>query len=184
MKKSAPTDTNRDAYYQHVYHMQKDSIDKLIDVSAIDNPILFIDCCGWHYRDLYPEKEIHSFETVNTAVTYKINRAKFNRLIDERTIPDIKWPRYNLQRCVLIFDRSPLLKYQTIEDFVKIINSAGAQYLAESIIIRGSLLFINDNRLVAERINNFSSLVFADFSIKYFLYDTENLQYKIVLKSK
>lgn len=184
MNRSQPNDSNRYEYYQHVYHMQKDSVEQLVDVSNISDPILFVDCCGWHYRNFYQHKKIFSFETVDTALNYRLDKTKFDRLIDSQSIPDINWPTFNLQNCVIIFDRSPMLKYQNIKNFIQIINSAGVKYCANTIIVKGSLLFIDDNRLTTERFNNFGSLVFKNFTIKYFLYDAEKLQYELILKNK
>ena len=51
------SDINRSQFYKQVYRQQFDTKQFLVDLDIFTNECILVDCCGWHYRDLFPTKE-------------------------------------------------------------------------------------------------------------------------------
>jgi len=178
------TDENRKDFYTFAYQMQTDQTEDLINLSGLTDPVIIIDCCGWHYQNFYPKKHIISIETIQTCLNYKLDPTKFDKLVDDRDIGNIKWPNLDIRDSTVIFDRSPILKYRSIKEINHMLEAVGQQYQAESMVVRGFLLFVDDARLSEDRFYNFQSINVSNFIIIKFLYDTTNLIYEIWLKRK
>lgn len=162
-------DNNRDNFYRQLYRQQHDSKQQLINLEMFSGDCLLIDCCGWHYRDMFPNSSIKSLETVKSALQFKLDRTKFTKLIDDRQDHYIGWPMLDTVDPVIIFDRSPMLKYQSIPDLIKILNDVAEKYHASELVVNLDTTFIDDNRLV-DRFYNLSRISVTDFVVREFAY--------------
>lgn len=165
-------DNNRQQFYQQVYRHQFDSKSSLVNLDMFSNDCVLIDCCGWHYRDLFPNKKIISLETVRSALQFKLDRSRFDKLIDNQKDTHIGWPTLSVKDPVLIFDRSPILRYQPIDVLVNILNSAVEKYNASELVVNLSLVTVDDDRL-RDRFYNFSSMSIRNFTVREFVYNIE-----------
>lgn len=166
------SDSNRDEFYQQVYRQQFDTRPQLINLEQFSTDCILVDCCGWHYRDLFPNN-ITSLETVKTALEFKLNPTKFDKLIDNQQDHQINWPTVVCVDPVLIFDRSPMLKYLSISELVDVLSNAVKKYQAGQLIVHLHTTFIDDPRLT-DRFYNFSNICIAGFVIKEFVYNSNN----------
>ena len=170
------TDNNRDKFYKHVYRQQFNSKSQLIDLSEFSSDCVLIDCCGWHYRNTFPDKNIIILETVKSALQFKLDRNKFNRLIDDQQDHTISWPPLEIINPVLIFDRSPILKYRSVSDLVDLLSNASTIYCASQLVINVDTTFVDDPRVV-DRFYNLSKISIPNFIVVEFVYKstTNNL---------
>ncbi len=166
-------DTNRIQFYQQVYRHQFDDKQSLINLDMFTNDCILVDCCGWHYQSLFPTKKIICLETVKSALQFKLDRSKFNKLIDNQTDSYIGWPKLDSVDPVLVFDRSPMLKYQTVNDLIKLLSHAVEQYHASQLIVNLDTLFIDDNRL-QDRFYSLSAISIPNFTVREVLYKTNS----------
>lgn len=162
-------DNNRDNFYQQVYRQQYDSKQHLINLEMFSGECLLIDCCGWHYRNTFPKSNIKSLETIKSALQFKLDRTKFDKLIDDRQDHYVSWPKLDTVDPVLIFDRSPMLKYRSIPDLIELLNSAVEKYHASELVVNLDATFIDDNRLT-DRFYNLSNINIKDFTVREFIY--------------
>jgi hypothetical protein len=86
------TDENRDKFYQQVYCQQFDSKHQLINLEIFSNECVLVDCCAWHYYDMFPNNRIIRLETVKNALQFKLSRNKFDKLVDDQQDHCIRWP--------------------------------------------------------------------------------------------
>ena len=73
----------------------------------------------------------------------------------------------------MIFDRSPILKYRTVSDLIDVFSNTVKKYQASQLLVQLHTTFIDDPRLV-DRFYNFSKICIAEFTIKEFVYNTNN----------
>ena len=106
------TDSNRSQFYNHVYCQQFESKSQLINLEMISSDCVVIDCCGWHYQNLFPNKNIVILETVKTALQFKIDRSKFSKLINDQQDHVIKWPDLEVIDAALVFDQKRRYRLQ------------------------------------------------------------------------
>lgn len=166
-------DKNREQFYQQVYCQQFDTKQSLINLDMFIDDCILIDCCGWHYRNVFPNKKITSLETVKSALQFKLDRSKFNKLIDNQHDSRIGWPELTVTDPVLIFDRSPMLKYQCINDLVKLLTNAANKYNAKQVVVNLDTTFIDDNRL-QDRFHTLASICIPNFTVREFVYKIES----------
>jgi hypothetical protein len=166
-------DDNRDSFYQQVYQHQLDSKQQLINLELFSNECVLVDCCGWHYRNMFPNSNIKSLETVKNAVQFKLDRAMFDKLIDDQQDHHIAWPDLNTVDPVLIFDRSPMLKYRGIPELTKILTDAVEKYHASELVVNLTTTFIDDVRLT-DRFYNLSSITIKHFTVTEFTYSANS----------
>ena len=179
MLQTKVNNANYQEFYKSVYSIQTDSVDQLIDLSSYtDVPCVLIDCCGWHYKKLFPNNNIISIECVRTAKQFKLSADYFDELVDDRYV----WPRLSVDRPVVVLDRSPLLKYQTLNEIENFLHTLIASYCPMGIILRVNLLFINDNRL-EDRFYTLSKIRLNGYVLEKFYYDVEKLMLEIKFKS-
>jgi hypothetical protein len=180
VKQTQVTDHNRSDFYKEMYPMQLDDITGLIDISKAPDPIIAVDCCGWHYQEIY-KKNIIMLETIKTAHQFKLSREKFTKLIDNRSDDVIVWPKIECGVNTILMDRSPLLRYKTIPDLNYLLDQMGSTYKPQKMIIKGSLLAIDDYRL-RDRFYNWIDFSVSGYIISKFLYDPEKAIWQINLK--
>lgn len=180
MLQTAVHNNNMQEFYKNVYYMQADSRDQLIDLAEFTNPCMLVDCCGAHYKTLF-QQDVFVLETVRSFKEYKFSRDQFDKLIDNQIDELVRWPTVDILSPVLIFDRSPLLKYLSIGNLCRLVSVAAEQYQAINIVIRQKLCFVDDTR-VTDRFYNFYNFKIKNYCIEKFLYNVNNGQYHIQLK--
>lgn len=162
-------------FYKSVYPMQTNSIDQLIDLTPyVDRACLLIDCCGWHYKNWFTKNIIISLENIKTAKEYKLSTDKFDKLFDDKGV----WPKLSVKNPVVVLDRSPLLKYLTIEQLCSVLESLVSRYDPAVFVVRTSLLFVDDNRLV-DRFYALSNIHIKNYVVEKFYYNVEKLMLEI-----
>jgi hypothetical protein len=180
MLQTKVTDSNIQNFYKSVYFMQTDSREQLIDLTEFNNTCIIIDCCGAHYKTVF-EKDVIILETIRSAKEYKFSRDQFDKLIDNQQDNNIVWPTVNVTTPVLVLDRSPLLKYQSISSICKIISQAAEKYHASKIVVRHKLIFVDDLR-TTDRFYNFQDFKIKNYCVEKFSYNTTVKEYFIQLR--
>jgi|LakMenEpi03Aug12_release.lakeMendotaPanAssembly.Ray.scaffolds.fasta_scaffold437595_1 hypothetical protein len=163
------TDENRDKFYQQVYCQQFDSKHQLINLEIFSNECVLVDCCAWHYYDMFPNNRIIRLETVKNALQFKLSRNKFDKLVDDQQDHCIRWPSLDVVTPVVVFDRSPMLKYRSLANLTNLLTSVSNAYQASHLIINMNTTFIDDTRLV-DRFYNMASINIPGFTVKEFVY--------------
>ena len=159
--------------------MQLDPKDQLINLDKFDADCVVIDCCGSYYRTHF-DKNVIVLETIKSAKEFGFAKNQFDKLIDNRDGQPTIWPILSVLAPVLIFDRSPMLKYLSMEDLCSAVSVAAEKYQAASIVIRHHLFFVDDSRLV-DRFYNFCNFKIKNYCVAKFLYDTQQLTYSFEL---
>lgn len=183
MRQTKVTNANRLAFYQQLYPMQSEDMSTLMDITDVSGPIITIDCCGWRYRDVF-KKEIIMIETVTAAKQFALDKSKFTRLVDDRDGPGpSRWPNVDAPGCLLLLDRSPLLKYKTLKQIQDLVQNLTNHYQPNLVRLRGDLMFVDDPRL-CDRFYNWTNFQIFGYTIQRFLYDTIDRCYAVDLRSK
>ena len=178
------TDQNKINFFHTVYHHQSDSKNDLVDLDSIDqSTIILIDCCGWHYKKLFPQKSIIGLETIKTVKDFELDRTYFDRLIDNQADNRIGWPSLTASKCAVVFDRSPLLKYMTLEQISDILDKISNKYMPDIIVLEQSLLLVNDTRLI-DRFYNIAGLAINNYIVSKFNYDTNKMHLSVRFQKK
>jgi hypothetical protein len=181
MLQTKVTDNNKQDFYKSVYYMHLNSRDQLVDIANFDKPCVIIDCCGFHYKSIFQKNNIIVLETFTSAKEYKFSRDQFDRLIDNQQADHIKWPAVDVIDPILIFDRSPLLKYLNISNLCNLISDAAEKYSASNIVVRQKLCFLDDLR-TTDRFYNFQNFKIKNYCVEKFVYNTKIDEYEIWLK--
>lgn len=172
LKQTQVTDQNRDQFYKQVYPQQFGSKQQLINLNQFDTKnVVAIDCCGWHYRDLFFEKTVLSIDPIKTALEFKLPKNKIYKLIDNRHDNDLIWPVFDAGDCTVLFDRSPILKYKTLSQLKSIFDTVMQTYNPRFLIVRLNTVFIDSNRLT-DRFYELSSITVKNSVVKEFHYNT------------
>ena len=173
LKQTQVTEQNRIQFYQHVYPHQTESRDQLIDINDLDiNTIIPIDSCGWRYKELFPEKHVLSIDPVKTALEFHLPKDKLYKLVDNRSDHALTWPKFVADDCAVIFDRSPILKYRTIDQLVALFNDVQQTYRPKLLIARLKLTFIDSARL-ADRFYDLSTIQVNNTVVDQFHYHAD-----------
>jgi hypothetical protein len=171
-KKTQVTDQNRDQFYKKVYPHQFDSKQQLINLNQFDTKnVVAIDCCGWHYRDLFLEKNVLSVDPIKAALEFKLPKDQIYKLIDNRTDDNLIWPKFAVGDCTVLFDRSPILKYKTLNELTSIFDAVINVYQPRFLVVRLSTVFVDSNRLV-DRFYDLATIKVKNSVIKEFHYNT------------
>lgn len=174
LKHTQITDTNRDKFYKQVYRQQLDSKPRLVDLDCFNaKNFIMVDCCGWHYKTLFPNKTVLSIESAREVQQYNITQDRFDHLFDYIDNGSIAWPNLAIDNCAVVFDRSPVLKYQTIEQLTSIFQQVQSTYQPKFLIARLQLTLIDDSRLV-DRFYYLSQLRVNGSVVTEFKYNIKN----------
>lgn len=171
MEQTTVTKQNQQEFYKSLYRQQLDNKQSLIDIVSYDHVVL-VDCCGWHYEKIF-QRPVTKIECLITAKNFDLNLTHFDKMIDDRDRDNLRWPAIDISDCVLIFDRSQLLRYRTIKEINKILNSAIQTYKPNKVIVRADTRFIDDNRFV-NRINNLAGINIDGYVVEKFLYSVHD----------
>lgn len=169
-------ENNRQKFYQTSYPQQCMSKDQLIQLNDINaSCYVLIDCCGWYYKELWPELNIVSLETLSSALNFKIAANKLQGIIDTRNFDKIVWPKLQVDNPALIFDNAPMLNYRPIKDIADIVSSAAKKYNASSIVVNIQMAFL-DGPVLVDRFQQCCLFVIPDYIVTKFEYDTKILK--------
>jgi hypothetical protein len=172
------TDQNRHDFLKKVYPQLGQAKNQLIQLDQIDaTTFIMADCCGWHYKSLWPDRSILGLETYYSIKNFKLDQSYVQGIIDDRDYSSIKWPNLIADNCALIFDRSPVLKYRNVNDIVDVMSTAAQHYNPKCIVFNFSTLFIDDSRLI-DRIHSLSTLLIPGYIVIEFVYTTTNITIK------
>ena len=178
------TDQNRDLFYRRVYHHQTADRSQLVELDRLtEKSIVMIDCCGWHYKNLFPEKTVIGLETISTVKQFKLDRMYFDKIVDDQNSNRVGLPSLDLDECAVIFDRSPILKYCSLEKIKTILNEVAVKYRPSTIILNQSLMFTDDSR-IADRFYELAKLSVSGYFVKDFEYTTETDHWYIKFQRK
>ena len=167
-----------------MYHHQNSTKNQLVNLDSLEETqVILVDCCGWHYKKLFPQKSIVGLETIKTVKQFELDKTYFDRLIDNQQDQFIGWPSVCVDDCAVVFDRSPLLKYRTLDQLSEIITDVTDKYMPNTVILEQSLTFIDDNRLV-DRFYNFAKFKIHGYVVKKITYDTDLMHVSIRFQKK
>lgn len=180
--KTKVNDNNRIQVYQTVYRQQFDTKQELVDLDLFSNDCVLIDCCGWHYQQIFPDKKIIKLETVASALQFKLDQKQFDKLVDHQIDKNIiRWPNLSISTPALIFDRSPILKYRSIDNLLDMLNEVIDHYNANDLVINLETMFIDDPRFV-DRFYNLANMKILNFTVREFTYSTHTFKLYIHFK--
>lgn len=177
------TPENQKEFYQKLYNADKPLID-LTQISA--DKYVLIDCRGQEYRLQYPDLDITVLETFLTAKQFKLSTDHFDYLIDNQIHNKIGWPKINfnaVDKCAIVFDHSPLLRYLTVSEIIESLQALSEKYCPYTILIKSSLFFIDDDRL-KDRLCNLVNIQIKNYVVEKFYYDTQTTELLIQFKTK
>ncbi len=178
------TKQNKSDFFLTMYHHQNSTKDQLVDLDLLrETKVILVDCCGWHYKKLFPRKSIIGLETIKTVKQFGLDKTYFDRLIDDQQDHHIGWPSVYVNDCAVVFDRSPLLKYKALDQLSKIIVDVTEKYMPNTIILEQSLTFIDDYRL-DDRFYNFAKFKIDGYVINKIIYDTDRMHFSIRFQKK
>ena len=181
---TAPNDQNRMVFYQQVYYHQKLTKAQLINLDSLsESDVIMIDCCGWHYKNIFPEKNVVGIEAFNSFRNFKLDKTHFDKLFDDQNNSKLNWPNCQLNDCAVVFDRSPVLKYCSLEKISKVLSDVVAKYEPSTMVLKQSLTFTDDVRTV-DRFYNISQLLISDYFVKTFEYNTDLDYWYVVFQKK
>jgi hypothetical protein len=184
LKQTQVTDQNRERFYQQLYPQQLDSPQQLININMFSSDnVVVIDCCGWHYKNVFANKNIISIDPIKTALEFRLPKEKIYRLLDNRDHDNIVWPVLSATPCAVIFDRSPILKYRTVDQLKLLFNQVQQMYQPESMIIRLNLMFVDNSRL-QDRFDEVSAIRVDNTVIQEFCYNANIDQLIMRFKKK
>jgi len=173
LKQTQITDQNRSQFYRNVYPHQTESTNQLIDIGNINvDNIIPIDCCGWYYKNMFPEKNVLPIDPVKTALEFKLSKDKIYKLVDNRVDHTLSWPKFFVDDCAVIFDRSPILKYLTIDQLITLFNNVQQTYQPKFLVARLKLMFIDSTRLT-DRFYNVSTVQVNNSVVDQFHYNAD-----------
>ena len=178
------TDQNRSAYFQTVYAHQTLTKDQLVNLDVLsESTIMLIDCCSWHYKKLFSNKNIIGLETIKTVKDFGLDRTHFDKLIDNQFDDSIGWPSVSETNCALIFDRSPILRYTSVEKLSSILNTTASKYDPNTIVLELPLMFIDQPCLV-DKFYTLSLLTINNYIVTEFNYNTNAMHLSVKFSRK
>ena len=178
------TDQNRIAFYQALYQHQTNIKSQLINLDQLtESVIVMIDCCGWHYKNLFPKKSIIGFETFKSISQFKLDKTYFDKIIDNQRDNRIGWPNLVIDNCAIVFDRSPMLKYISVEQISTILNNVAIKYLPSTIVLKQSLIFTDGPRLL-DRFYEIVKLSIDGYIVKTVEYYSEENYWYVKFQKK
>lgn len=176
------TDNNRQEFYQTVYNQQFFGKSSLVPLHRHPaNQYVIVDCCGWYYQRQWPQHKILCIETETSVSSFNLDQTLFDEVINDKELPNIKWPTATEKNCILIFDHSPMLKYLDKKNFLVVLDSAAEHYQAKKVIVRINHQLLDDFRL-QDRFDTLCQLRLINYVVSEFKYD--ELELHIVYKRK
>jgi hypothetical protein len=183
-QQSKITEQNKNTFFQKIYHHQNNSKEQLINLDELrESTIIIIDCCGWHYKKLFPYKSIIALETFWTVKNFELDSTYFDQLFHFQSSAYVNWPSVPTDECAVVLDRSPLLRYQTTEQLSCILHSIKNKYSPDCIAIEQMLIDIDDSRLV-DRFYNIAKLKIDNYLVDQFNYNTNTMRVSIRFRKK
>ena len=179
-----PNDQNRVLFYQRVYHHQRSAKPQLINLNQLTEPtVIMVDCCGWHYKNIFPEKSIIGLEGFKTIKNFKLDKKYFDKLFDDQRDDVILWPNFQSDNCAIVFDRSPLLKYCSLEKIETILTNVATKYRPSTMVLKQPLMFTDDVRTV-DRFYNLAVLSVSNYFVTTFEYNTSADYWYVIFQRK
>jgi hypothetical protein len=179
-----PNDQNRMLFYQQLYHHQRSEKSQLINLNQLTgSTVIMVDCCGWYYKNMFPEKSIIGLEGVTTIKNFKLDKTHFDKMFDDQRDDVTTWPTVRTDDCAIVFDRSPLLKYRSLEKISTLLTSIATKYQPSTIVVKQLLMFTDDTRTV-DRFYNFAELAIADYFVKTFEYNAGEDYWYVMFQRK
>lgn len=173
LRQTQVTDQNRDQFYQQLYKQQNDSRQQLIDIDSFSTAnVVAVDCCGWHYQALFPDKNVLFVDPIKTAKEFALPRNKIHKLIDNRSDDHLIWPKFDAGDCTVLFDRSPILKYKTLNELISIFHTVMEMYQPRFLAVRLNTVFVDSNRLV-DRFYDLATVKVSNSIVKEFHYNAQ-----------
>jgi|688.fasta_scaffold201617_2 hypothetical protein len=183
IKQTQVTDLNRDKFYKHVYCQQLDGRTRLVNLDSFNvKNFIVIDCCGWHYKKIFPNKNVLPVESARDILQYNLSDDTFFKLFNYQE-NNIVWPNFAVDNCAVVFDRSPVLKYQTVEQLTSIFQQVQSTYKPKFLIARLYLNLIDDSRLV-DRFYNLAQIKLDGSVVTDFNYSVKNEELYICFQRK
>ena len=184
MLASKVTEDNYLKFYRQIYRQQFFTVDQLIQLNKWPNShFVIVDCCGWHYKKLFPAANITSVETNFSVNQYKLSQDMYDdTFIYNASAQEAHWPKLAVDNPTLIFDRSNFLRYLTVDNFNRILQGAADNFKPRRIILRVDPSFIDDNRLT-DRIHNLHNIQVGGFVVEYFVYIPDKKHLEIIFKA-
>lgn len=174
LKQTKVDDQNRNQFYTQMYPQQFDSKQSLIDLDAIESSnIIAVDCCGWHYQAMFPQKKVVYVDPIKAALEFKLPKDKVFKFVDNRQDQQLTWPSLKIEDCSVIFDRSPLLKYYTLSQLVKTLTDVEKIYQPKFIVARLKLMFVDSARLT-DRFHDIAAMQIENTIVDEFHYHANN----------
>ena len=184
MKHSQVTNQNKYDFFRYVYHQPTATKESLVDLDCLnESTIILIDCCGWYYKKFFPHKSIVGLETIRAVKDFGLDKTHFDRLIDNRSNDCIGWPSVVDGNCAVVLDRSPLLKYRTLDQLSSILDKIANKYAPSTIVLEQLLTFIDDARLV-DRLYNIATLAINGYIVTKFNYDLDTARLSVRFQKK
>jgi hypothetical protein len=175
------TTENQNEFYKSLYHVDKNLV--ALPTICADQYVL-VDCDGRQYCAQYPNLNITVLTTITTAKQFRLPRNQFDYLIDNQIFNSIKWPTLSIKnKCAVIFDYSPLIKYLTVPEIVTILETIANQYRPGVILIRSLLFFIDDDRM-SDRFYNLINIKVDNYVVEKFCYDATSGEFLVQFKIK
>jgi len=175
LKQTKVSNQNRSQFYQQMYPHQFESRSQLINIASIDaDNIITVDCCGWHYKRTFAEKNVLSIDPIKAALEFKLPKDKVYKFVDNRTDHVLQWPTLNVDNCAVVFDRSPLLRYLTIDQLNTVLNDVQQQYQPKFIVTRLKSMSIDSDRLI-DRFYSMCNIQIKDCVVEQFHYNVNYL---------
>lgn len=179
---TGPTDQNREDFFKKAYPQCTKPKSELVQLHEYKvSSFILADCCGWRYKELWPDLNILGLETLYCIKDYNLEQDKYQGIIDNRDYANIKWPSVKTNNCALIFDQSAVMKYRTVDNLIDVLSTASLKYQPSVIVFRSITLFIDDSRL-GNRFENLSKINIPNYVVTDFVF--HNLNLSITFKKK
>ena len=53
------TEQNKSDFFLRMYYHQTATKDQLVNLDLLkESTVVLVDCCGWHYKKLFPQKSV------------------------------------------------------------------------------------------------------------------------------
>ena len=178
------TEQNKSDFFLRMYYHQTATKDQLVNLDLLkESTVILVDCCGWHYKKLFPQKSVIGFEAIKTIKNFNLDKTYFDHLIDNQHDHRIGWPPISIDNCAVVFDKSPLLKYRTLDQMSNILIDVTNKYMPSTVILEQSLTFVDDDRLI-DRFYNFAKFKINGYIVNKFNYNADLMHVSIEFRKK
>ena len=179
MEQTKITEENMQDLYKSVYNVLSLPKSSLFDLDLYpDLPILAVDSCGWHYKNVFSKNNILKVEAVSTAKNYQLSKNQFDKLFVDAT--SIKFN----DDCVLLLDHCPaIFKYKNENELNEIFYALLNNISAVICLVRINTTTLDDNRFV-DRFTNLTKIIPSNYVVVKFEYTLRELKFEIKRKVK